>query len=141
MVTAQTTHPDSWCITNVNECFQPNVQMQTFISNLEATTHQVYSMSTIVASATDSLTPPAIPDVMHKAHMSHLHECAILMDMEHTTVTAQKKRVQALQKAEQDHLEANSSNTTGGCNNSGCTGGWRGNSSGHNNDQGCGHGG
>ena len=94
-----------------------------------------------MASATGSLTPPAIPDVTYKAHMSCLHEHAILMDTECTTITVEKKRVQAIQKAEQDHLEANSSNIMGGCNYSGCTGGQGGGSSGRNNDQGSDHGG
>ena len=101
-------------ILQVHECFQPNVQMQTFVSNLVATTHQVYSMSTIMASGAGGLTPPAIPDIIYKAHMSHLHKHAIHTDIEHATVTVEKKRVQAIQNNEWDCLEANSSNTMGG---------------------------
>ena len=76
-----------------------------------------------MASAATSLTPSAISDVTYKKHMSHLCEHAILMDTEQATITAEKKRVQAFQKAEWDCLEANSLNTMGGHSNSGCTGG------------------
>ena len=40
-LTSRTNYPDSWCITKINDCFNTNSQMRTFISNLESSTNQV----------------------------------------------------------------------------------------------------
>ena len=87
-----------------------------------------------MASAAGGVTPPAIPNVTYEPHMSHIHEHSILIDTEHAAINAEKKRVQAIQKAEHDHLEVNSSNTTSGHGNSRHTGGQGGDSHGRNND-------
>ena len=98
-------------------------------------------MSSIMASTAGRLTPMHFPDVTYEAHMSCIHEHAILIDTECAVVNAEKRQVQAIQKAEHDHLEVNSSNSTASCGNSGCAGGQGGNSSSHITDQGRGHGG
>ena len=67
--------------------------------------------------------------------MSHICEHAILIDTECAVINTEKKWVQAIQKAECDHLEVNSSNSTIGCGSSGCAGRWGDNSSGCNIDQ------
>ena len=109
-LTTQTNYPDSWCITKINECFNTNSQMHTFISNLESSTNQVLSMATTIATAAGGIVPTAIPDITYEEHMSHIREHCILIDTEQATTAADKKCVQVIQKAECKRVETNNAN-------------------------------
>ena len=109
-LTSRTNYPDSWCITKINDCFNTNSQMRTFISNLESSTNQVPSMATTIAAATGGIVPTDIPDVTYEEHMSCIREHCILIDMERALTAADKKHTQAIQKAERKRVEANSTN-------------------------------
>ena len=90
MLTTHIIHPDSWCIQNVNECYQPNTQMQAFISNLEATTTQVHAMAGAIAATAGGTTQLALPALMYEGHMSNIQEHSIVIDMEHVVTMADK---------------------------------------------------
>ena len=109
-LTSCTNYPDSWCITKINHCFNTNSQMRTFISNLESSTNQVLSMATTIAAAAGGIVPTDIPDVTYEEHMSHIHEHCILIDTERALTVADKKRTQAIQKAERERVEVNNTN-------------------------------
>ena len=61
------------------------------------------------AGGTASLT---LPDLMYEEHMSNIQKHSIVIDTERASVTADKKHVQAIQKAEWDCIEENNANTT-----------------------------
>ena len=109
-LTTHTNYPDSWCITKINECFNTNSQMCTFISNLESSTNQVRSMATTIATAASGIVPTAIPDVTYEEHMSRIREHCILIDTERATTAADKKCIQAIQKAKCKRVETNNTN-------------------------------
>ena len=90
-LTSRTNYPDSWCISKINECFNTNSQMHTFISNLESSTNQVLSMATTIAAAASGIVPTAIPDVTYEEHMSRIREHCILIDTERALTAADKK--------------------------------------------------
>ena len=76
----------------------------------------------------------AIPDVTYLEHMSHIHEHCILINMEQDTTAADKKHVQAIQKAEFERVETNNANLSQQGHGGSCgTGGRGGNRQGHNN--------
>ena len=89
-LTSRTNYPDSWCITKINDCFNTNSQMHTFISNLESSTNQVLSMATTIAAAAGGIVPTDIPDVTYEEHMSRIREHCILIDTERALTVADK---------------------------------------------------
>ena len=104
-LTSRTNYPDSWCITKINDCFNTNSQMRTFISNLESSTNQVLSMATTIATAAGGIVPTDIPDVTYEEHMSRIREHCILIDTERALTVADKKRTQSIQKANAKELK------------------------------------
>ena len=84
-------------------------------------------MATTIAAAAGGIVPTAIPDVTYKEHMSRIHEHCILIDTERATTATDKKRVQAIQKAECKRVETNNANLSqqghGGSHTSGGQGG------------------
>ena len=109
-LTSCTNYPDSWCITKINDCFNTNSQMRTFISNLESSTNQVLSMATTIAAAASGIVPTAIPDVTYEEHMSRIREHCILIDKERALTAVDKKHIQAIQKAECERVDTNNMN-------------------------------
>ena len=144
-LTSRTNYPDSWCFSKINECFNTNSQMHIFISNLESSTNQVLSMATTIAAAASGIVPTAIPDVTYEEHMSRIREHCILIDTEWALTAADKKRTQAIQKAERERVEANNMNLSQQGGGPGCgTGGRGGDGRGRDNqvrNRGRGHGG
>ena len=90
-LTSRTNYPDTWCITKINDCFNTNSQMRTFISNLESSTNQVLSMATTIAEAAGGIVPTDIPDVTYEEPMSCIREHCILIDTERALTAADKK--------------------------------------------------
>ena len=140
MLTTHIIHPDSWCIQKGNECYPPNPQMCTFISNLEAMTTQVHAMAGAIAATAGGIAPLALPALTYEKHMSNKQEDSIVIDTEHIATTGEKKHVQA--KAECEQLEADNANAIGrgggwgnqgrGNDGSGCNTGNQGRGHGHN---------
>ena len=91
LLMGRATHPDSCCIQKMNECYQPNPQTCTFISNLEATTSQVHAMAGAIAAAAGGMAPLALPTLTYEEHMSNIQEDSIVIDTERTMVAADKK--------------------------------------------------
>ena len=67
--------------------------------------------ATTIAAAAGGIVPTDIPDVTYEEHMSRIHEHCILIDTERALTVADKKRTQAIQKAERERVEANNTDT------------------------------
>ena len=91
-------------------------------------------MATTIPAAAGGIVPTAIPDVTYEEHMTRIREHCILIVTERATTAADKKLVQAIQKAERERVEANNVNLSQqGCGGGRGTGGWGGDGQGHDN--------
>ena len=91
-------------------------------------------MATTITAAASGIVPTAIPDITYEEHMSRIREHCILIDTEWATTAADKKRVQAIQKAEHERVEMNNANLAQQGHGGGRgTGGWGGDRRGRDN--------